>query len=240
MQKQTLHGFINHMVKNFQKVRLFFLLAIIYFLLGGAVLLIIQKGEITLFVNQYHNAFFDTTFIFLTYIGEGWFTVSVIGLLFFHRVYSGLVVGSTMIVIGLVVQFFKRIMFSDYLRPSAFFDPQLDLYYIDGYEIHSMYSFPSGHTTSAFALFMLLSFIFKKKNLQILFFFIALLVGISRIYLVQHFFIDTYFGAFLGMSIAFISYCIFDNYVSLKEDSVLNKPLHKIFTGKNENTARIY
>ena len=80
-------------------------------------------------------------------------------------------------------------------------------------------SFPSGHTMSAFALYAFLAFCLpKKKWLAALLFLIALLVGISRIYLVQHFLQDVYLGAILGVLIGMGWYWI--------QSRFLNRPDH--------------
>ncbi len=83
-------------------------------------------------------------------------------------------------------------------RPKVFFQ-DIDLHFVEGVSIHSRYSFPSGHTLTAFSLATLLVFLFpKQKMLAIVAFICSLLVGISRIYLAQHFFKDVYAGALMG------------------------------------------
>lgn len=58
------------------------------------------------------------------------------------------------------------------------------------------YSFPSGHTTSAFTMSVMLGLFFPK--LSPLFIILSTLVGISRIYLGVHYPTDAAFGTFLG------------------------------------------
>ncbi|HHH52348.1 MAG TPA: phosphatase PAP2 family protein [Bacteroidetes bacterium] len=70
-------------------------------------------------------------------------------------------------------------------------------------------SFPSGHTFGAFALFTLLALSTKNKYLKIAYLFLAILVGLSRIYLAQHFIEDVVFGSFLGICLAIIFYYLF-------------------------------
>ena len=57
------------------------------------------------------------------------------------------------------------------------------LHLVEGIDLHSVNSFPSGHSASAFALFLCLTIIIKNKALQPIFFTIACLVAYSRVYL---------------------------------------------------------
>jgi len=61
------------------------------------------------------------------------------------------------------------------------------------------HSFPSGHTITAFAFFLALTFFTKNHAWQVLYFVLAVLVGFSRIYLQQHFAIDVLVGSLVGV-----------------------------------------
>lgn len=67
-------------------------------------------------------------------------------------------------------------------------------------------SFPSGHTTAAFALYGLLSLMLDPRVRQwgLLLAILAITVGFSRIYLVQHFLRDVLGGAVLGLILAWL------------------------------------
>ena len=69
-------------------------------------------------------------------------------------------------------------------------------------------SFPSGHTASAFCVWTLLAFRFMDNRIaQFFIFIIALLVAVSRVYLIQHYPQDTLFGSCIGVASAiFIEY----------------------------------
>lgn len=107
-----------------------------------------------------------------------------------------------------LVQVSKKILFSDMVRPIKYFAdfPNLNLHIVDNVKIHSHYSFPSGHTAVAFCVFTLMAMFIDKKHLEIPFLFLALFVGYSRIYLIQHFFLDVYFGALIGVFSALFSF----------------------------------
>ena len=66
------------------------------------------------------------------------------------------------------------------------------------------YSFPSGHTQTAAAVFMPLALYFKKYGLKILCVFIFLMVGLSRMYLGVHTPVDVIVSIALTVGIAFI------------------------------------
>src|SRR5690606_11925214 len=77
------------------------------------------------------------------------------------------------------------------------------LHMIPGYAVHWHNAFPSGHTTTAFSLALVLLYVLirlgrTEQIWQYCLFATALLVGYSRIYLAQHFFGDVLAGAFLG------------------------------------------
>lgn len=62
----------------------------------------------------------------------------------------------------------------------------------------SFFSFPSGHTTAAFAIFGILYMFSEKRFNKIIFIILPILVAISRIYLGRHFFSDTLTGGTIG------------------------------------------
>jgi membrane-associated phospholipid phosphatase len=70
-------------------------------------------------------------------------------------------------------------------------------------------SFPSGHTLSAFALYGFLAFSSKNKTVStVLLLALAVLVAISRVYLLQHFLQDILMGSVLGVGLAIFWYRI--------------------------------
>ena len=80
-----------------------------------------------------------------------------------------------------------------------------DLHFIDGVNLHSNFSFPSGHSTAAFSTFFFLALIARKPILQVMLFSVGLLVAFSRVYISQHFFEDIYVGGIIGASFTFLA-----------------------------------
>lgn len=103
---------------------------------------------------------------------------------------------------GIFVQIIKYFYHS--ARPGKLLEG-LDYHnFVEGVTLHTLNSFPSGHTTSAFALAAVLGFAAKNKNYSILYLLIAAMVGYSRIYLGQHFMVDLLAGSVVGMLSAII------------------------------------
>ncbi len=178
------------------------LMAIVFIML--LLLIFIDKKTIHLTFNQYHNTFFDVFFKYTTYLGDGVvFPITIVGLLFFNRkiapafIYAG-------IITLLVSYILKNWVFIGYARPYEVFKNTLHL--VDGVRMRHWHSFPSGHTTAAFALFMLAVLFTKEKRVQLLWFMLACIAGISRIYLSQHFLQDVLAGSILGSFIALGAY----------------------------------
>lgn len=81
------------------------------------------------------------------------------------------------------------------------------------------YSFPSGHTTNAFALATAFGLNWKiqffKKNIKLIWFLIPLaaIIGFSRIYIGVHYPFDVLFGAIIGIIIGLIVTKIGNTYL---------------------------
>ncbi len=187
----------------------FYSLFVGFLLVGAVMLALIDQGADILFVNQYRSDFGDAFFRFATMLGEAYIYIPALIILLFVKYRHAAAVpllGITVILAsGISKQFFAH------ERPFLFFKNAGLLDQIDpvtGVAMHGgLTSFPSGHTMSAFAIFAFLAFSLpEKKGLGALLFLIALLVGFSRIYLIQHFLKDVYLGAIMGVTIAVIWY----------------------------------
>jgi membrane-associated phospholipid phosphatase len=109
---------------------------------------------------------------------------------------------------GLLSQFMKHFVYGQTPRPAKYFseiDP-FDLHYVDDVTMNYVNSLPSGHTTAAFAMCLSIAFIYKNRHIDSLMFILALLIGISRIYLSQHFLEDVYMGSLVGVLSAIMIY----------------------------------
>jgi membrane-associated phospholipid phosphatase len=189
---------------------LYFGVYFIFVLLAGSFIGTFHTQNIHQFLNSFHCKFADFVFPYVTHIGDGIaVAVIVVGSLFYQKRWV-IQIGVAGILSGLLAQILKRFVFGPTLRPFAFFQEQnLPLRLVDGVEMHTAFSFPSGHTTAIFALTTSIVLLLPFRKLDIPLVVIALLVGYSRIYLSQHFLEDVLAGSLLGTGTAILVYFIF-------------------------------
>jgi membrane-associated phospholipid phosphatase len=159
-------------------------------------------------------------------LGDG--AIVVIPLLFFalYRYSHALILLWAALFHILFVNLGKRVLFKGFPRPAEFLK-DIDFYQVPGVELHHWNSFPSGHTTTIFMLCAVLSMVLPKRlRLQPLLFTLAVLVGFSRIYLMQHFWIDVFAGSALGVSSALLGHRLTLAFFSKKkfQRGLLTKP----------------
>ena len=184
----------------------FFFPYLIFIVLGALLLIINTKVEIQLSFNSFHNSFFDSFFYYATYFGDGLMALLVVIILMAVKYKYAFIVGVSNIISALITQTLKQTVFANAVRPKKFFEGIHDLYFVPGVQNYLYNSFPSGHSTCAFSLYLALALLVKNKTLKLLFFIVALLIGYSRIYLSQHFFEDVYAGSLIGVSITIMVY----------------------------------
>jgi len=186
------------------KLRYFFFTVLVMIILAGITLLASDKVSIHLAINSCHNYFLDVLFTYFTLVGDGFFVavtgILIAAILFPRYKWLPLWFGATLLMgSGALAQVLKRFVFDGALRPSAYLSEH-SLYFVEGVQLHSIHSFPSGHTTAGFAFFGFASLFlaYNKPWLQVLFAICAGMVGYSRMYLSQHFLEDVMAGMLLG------------------------------------------
>ncbi|HET8859638.1 phosphatase PAP2 family protein [Marivirga sp.] len=201
------------------------LMYVLYFLTALALVLFLDKGTFLFWLNQRHNPFGDVFFKSITLLGE-WHIFVIVGIiLLLYRVYYAILLAFTGLFHFLIVQFLKVIVFNAH-RPSLQFEETLSSFnLVEGVDLHSLYSMPSGHSASAFALATILILLTKNKLLQVIYMLLAILVAISRVYLFQHFMVDTLVGSVIGLLVSGVIWW----YFSFKKPSLLYNmnPLHR-------------
>ncbi|NOZ33696.1 MAG: phosphatase PAP2 family protein [Chlorobi bacterium] len=215
-------------MKNLFKDNIIFIIPYLSILLiSSACLLFFSKTDIHIFINSRHILFFDFLFKYWTWLGDGIFAAVFTVVLLFIKYRWALISAVSLIITSLVVQILKHTVYSGSLRPVMFFQEHYkgnyQLYIIKGAEPANFFSFPSGHTAAAFAIFFLSAVIVKNKFLKFIFLIIALLVGYSRIYLSWHFLGDTLAGSITGIIITAICYLFINEYKNKYLDNSLLK-----------------
>ncbi|MFC2090617.1 phosphatase PAP2 family protein [Bacteroidota bacterium] len=212
------------------KANLFFWLFTAVFTFLFIIVLIYSRQETHLYLNRYHSDFLDTLMKYWTYLGDGIVALIIVVGLLLVRIRYALITLLAYVLSGLGAQGFKHAFFREFPRPVKYFElhhPDIDLHLVPEVDMYSWYSFPSGHTATAFALFFALALLTKSKGLQILLFVMALGVGYSRVYLSQHFLMDVVGGASLGMVFAWIAWWWIGRYENTWMDAPLINGLRK-------------
>jgi membrane-associated phospholipid phosphatase len=203
-----------------KKHRIYFTVYALFLVISAIVLSLFSKIEIHLFINKFYSPFTDFIFKYLTDLGDGLAIAVVAVILLFINIKMALQVIISGIFSGFIAQFLKKVVFGSSPRPSAFFnDLNIPLHYVDGVELHSAFSFPSGHSTAIFALITSLLLILNNKKWGLPLIITAILVAFSRIYLSQHFLGDIFVGSTIGVSVSLLTYWI----IFIKDSNRFNK-----------------
>jgi len=188
--------------------RLFFVCWMLFFIVGLVLVLTIGKAAAFVDLNPYHRTTLDQVFMWITWLGDGVFSVLVIVFFLIRRRWSKAVqVTAAFLLSALVAQILKNLFSMP--RPKEFFAPGVYPYFIEGYTHHGFASFPSGHTTSIFALATMLAIFTPNQRYKLAYFLGAVLVGYSRIYLGQHFLNDVLMGSAVGTVMAVLVHWLF-------------------------------
>ncbi len=215
------------MLNLIKKNRYFFIPYLIFFVIASIALLMYSKRDIHLFINSFNSEACDYFFKYATHIGDGIVIGVCIFVLLFIKYRYGIALLFSTLSITIVVQSFKRYILPDMPRPSIFFDKKEVLHFVEGVDLNIAHSFPSGHTATAFTMFIFIAFISKNNFVKFGCFLLALTIGYSRVYLSQHFLNDIYFGSMFAVIITSLFYLWVKNWKNPKLDSSLLKPKSK-------------
>lgn len=209
-------------------------------------LFLYENGQIEshLLINAHHEHWVDVLLSYFTHTGGAIPSCFALGLMIF-RFRSGLYILLTQGVASLITQPLKYALahprplslWTDWCQSSPIADTSAFDHFNTymtwwaataesiGFHIPGGYnSFPSGHTSAAFAFMACLAALLpsKYKGWQVLFLFIGIGVAYSRIYLSCHFLEDTLSGAVIGVIAAAITYSI------MYKTEWGDKPLYKM------------
>lgn len=170
-------------------------------------------AQVTGFINFVlpHNTFFNYFFSFFSQKGASvliWIGIILLLVIFEEKKDKKFILCFliSFAVAGIISNLFLKNLFR---RPR----PQINLAYGKiSNTCPKDFSFPSGHATTAFAAAAALAYFDKKR--KYLYYLVAGLIGLSRIYLQCHYFGDVAVGGIIGYLIAKV---ILSNYSALRK-----------------------
>lgn len=171
---------------------------VIIWIVGLTFWFITDKVGMHLVLNGFHTSVLDVFFKYFTQVG-GWVPCAVGGVLLLFRKWKiATVVLVGQLIATLITTPIKRIIRAP--RPSVILSELgIDFPMVEGVDLHSTLSFPSGHTSAAFAFCFAVALFCTKWWQKMLCLLVAIFCGYSRIYLSQHFLEDVLAGSVVGV-----------------------------------------
>lgn len=199
-----------YLAKYFQKMdlkqifrnrgfRLYLFFCAIFFISGAFVLLFTKRGDVVLLINRYSRLEWDHAVAMLTNIGLGSYMAFAAALMSFYKLRHAATGLLNLGLIGIFTNVLKEMFKDVFTRPLHYFlydDLSRFIYTAD---LNYYSSFPSGHSMTIFGMLAFFAFLANNRIASVFLFILSVLVGFSRIYMLQHFFVDVYAGAFLGI-----------------------------------------
>jgi membrane-associated phospholipid phosphatase len=209
-------------IKPYTSYNLYFIIPYALWLIaGGIVLFSFDAGVIFRVVNTHYNKVLDWLMYYATWLGQGVVITSIYLVLFIsikslrNKWFFIAAIGCS-VTPTIISQILKH--WYDEPRPMFYFEKEGWVHYLNAWG-DKLYknSFPSGHSTGAFSMFLLLSMLLPKRYrvAGLLFFVLAFMVAYSRLYLAAHFFKDVYIGSLVGGCTAMIVFMLLKRYMNI-------------------------
>jgi|688.fasta_scaffold180393_2 membrane-associated phospholipid phosphatase len=187
-----------------------------FLVLGAFLIALVNKSTLFLFFNSYHTPFADQAFYWITGLGNGLVFFIVCLFVLFKNLGNGIIGFTIFTVSSVIPQIMKKLIFTDALRPAKYFEGINTIHLVDGVKHHFYHSFPSGHSSTVFAMALFITMIIKDKRWGLFFSFLAIITAYSRVYLAQHFFGDIYVGSIIGFLSALIVFVLMNKFIKSK------------------------
>jgi membrane-associated phospholipid phosphatase len=172
----------------------------------GVIILIVSqligKQQLFLYLNANLGIAVDYFLGIFTNAGDGamWLVVLLLVLYQFKKKHFFPLVLTTFLTSTALVQFCKYVILPNEARPySAIADKSL-IHTVSFITPHEINSFPSGHTATAFCIYLLLTLFIRQSWWLWVGLLYAVLVGYSRIYVAQHFPLDVAAGMLVSVA----------------------------------------
>ena len=190
-----------------------FILATIITIGTGIFILTLGKNGAFQLINSNHNEIADQFFKYFTHYGDGlmWAPLAIYCFFYRRKYFISIVAG--VLISTILAQFLKRVVYPEELRPISYLSEIFPVHVIDGVTMRKVHSFPSGHTTTAFAMALIMAYIINRKTWSVILPLLASLAGYSRVYLAQHFPTDIFAGMCIGIVSAILSLLIYRKFI---------------------------
>ena len=176
-------------------------------------------GRIPLFLllNKDFGTIADDVLLGFTYLAEGWMWIPYLIIVGWFLKKDKAIIIYCFVISTLLTQIPKLVLLPNITRPIASgIDPNL-IHKVEGVVMHQLSSFPSGHTATAFTIFLLTIYLFDHKKMVLMGLIYAMLCAYSRVYLGQHFPLDLGGGILVAILTVEISKRIRKNNKDVKE-----------------------
>ena len=193
------------LIRIYKADPVFWIFLLLLLSVSGVCLAVFSSKDLFFKLNTFHTLYLDIFFQNYTLLGDGVFSIAIfLMLLLADKITLAMQVITGYLFSGIVSQVIKHLVHAP--RPHAVISGTEYPYFIEGVTLSGMNSFPSGHTTSVFALAVLLALNTSDKRISLIYLISAIITGYSRIYLGQHFLADVTTGALIGMLSALVVY----------------------------------
>ena len=193
-----------------QSVKAFLGIFIFYEVAGWLFVGLYQRLDQVQLINGNNSPLADLAFQALTATAEVVLPVLLLIYLFrFQKAYALPYVYSYALS-TVLIQGLKHFVFTDALRPLAYFASSgIKWHIVPGLLISEYNSMPSGHTGAAFFMFFWVAVLLRRWFWGLFAGLLAVGVAYSRVYLFQHFPVDTLVGAAIGVGSSALFYSIY-------------------------------
>lgn len=149
-----------------------------------------SRETVFLFLNTDLGKMGDLSFNAISYLAEGWIWIPYFMLVFGWFKKDALFILLNFLLSTILTQLTKNFIWDKVSRPMASGIPHDQIHTVKGVEMHLWNSFPSGHSATAFTLFLVTVYLYPKKEVLMIGALYAIACGYSRVYLGQHFPLD--------------------------------------------------
>ena len=196
----------------------FHCLLLLWLVTGGILLYLLPRRDLFAFFNSHYTAVGDVLMYYITFMGQPEVIIPVlIALMLLPSLRTKWYFATACVcnLIPLLVQQVLKVAFQHPRPLKLYSDDKAWIHYLGTWpELTGRNSFPSGHSEGAFSMFCFLSLLLpsRYRGVGFIFFFLAIMVCYSRMYLAAHFFEDVYTGSIIGAFTTTILFSFMQKY----------------------------